>query len=88
MPIPISNPTTSQPKRLIIACDGTWQSAVSLDNHTGSPSNVAKLCRILASVGTATGKNDKVTEYQQIVYYDAGVGTGKIGDLMKAFQGK
>jgi uncharacterized protein (DUF2235 family) len=79
----ISQPCTAKPKRIIICCDGTWQSATGLDRKTGAASNVAKLCQILASAGTENGQ-----EYQQVVYYDAGVGTGAIGMVMSAIQGE
>jgi len=56
-------------KRLIICCDGTWQSA----NHgkKNIPSNIAKLSRAIA-------KFQKTRDGQtihQVVFYDAGVGT-------------
>lgn len=37
------------PKRLIICCDGTWQSSVS--GKRNIPSNVARLARAVAKVG-------------------------------------
>lgn len=44
---------------------------------------------MLASAGTAVGQDeDGVKEYQQVVYYDAGVGTGKISAIEKAIQGE
>jgi uncharacterized protein (DUF2235 family) len=79
----ISKQCTAKLKRIVICCDGTWQSATGLDRKTGAVSNVAKLCQILASAGTENG-----TEYQQVVYYDAGVGTGAIGSVMSAYQGR
>ncbi|OCL15296.1 hypothetical protein AOQ84DRAFT_384127 [Glonium stellatum] len=79
----VSESKTPQPKRIVICCDGTWQSAISLDPKQGCPSNVARLSRVLAKAGT-----DKDTkEWQQIVYYDAGVGTGEITDYEKKRQG-
>lgn len=63
------------PKRLIIACDGTWQSSVELDPKKGVPSNVTRLCRVLANSGTGKDENGNETIWQQVVYYDAGVGT-------------
>ncbi|KAJ5902255.1 hypothetical protein N7495_002783 [Penicillium taxi] len=56
-------------KRIIICCDGTWQSAVS--GKKNIPSNVTRLCRALNRVGT--DENGK--EWQQVVWYDSGVGT-------------
>ena len=57
------------PKRLVICCDGTWQSAIS--GRRSSPSNVTRLYRDLARVGEdADGK-----VWQQIVWYASGIGT-------------
>jgi len=56
-------------KRLIVCCDGTWQSS----NHglQSIPSNVAKISR---SVSKYTRDQDG-TVIHQVVFYDAGVGT-------------
>jgi len=64
-------------RRLVICCDGTWQSSVGLDQNV--PSNVTKLCRLVARVGT--DQHDLSKKFHQIVYYDSGVGTG---DLSKS----
>ncbi|KAJ5656702.1 hypothetical protein N7507_008652 [Penicillium longicatenatum] len=56
-------------KRIIICCDGTWQSAVSGQKNV--PSNVTRLCRALNHIGT----DDKGDQWQQVVWYDSGVGT-------------
>lgn len=66
----------ANPKRLIIACDGTWQSSVELDPKKGVPSNITRLCRVIASNGTGKDENGKEIVWPQIVHYDAGVGTG------------
>ncbi|NER78506.1 MAG: DUF2235 domain-containing protein, partial [Leptolyngbya sp. SIO1D8] len=50
-------------KRLIVCCDGTWQ---KLDS--AYPTNVVKLAQAIKPL-------DKMG-VQQVVYYDAGVGTG------------
>ena len=68
-------------KRIIICCDGTWQSSVSGEKHI--PSNVTRLCRHLASA--VVDKDNK--EWQQVVFYDSGVGTGALLDLEKTRQG-
>ncbi|KAK3316645.1 hypothetical protein B0H66DRAFT_300337 [Apodospora peruviana] len=68
------------PKRIIICCDGTWQSSVS--NVTNIPSNVTRLARYLTKIG----KDDKNQPWQQLVYYDAGIGTG-VSDLEAKRQG-
>lgn len=57
-------------KRLIICCDGTWQSAV--DGQESIPSNVTRLCRAIDSVGIDPVDHQP---WQQIVWYDSGVGT-------------
>lgn len=79
----VATPVDPQPKKIVICCDGTWQSATSLDPTKGVASNVARLSRVLASAGKERKKEpsdpDKV--WQQIVYYDAGIGTGDVGPL-------
>ncbi|CAI7656839.1 unnamed protein product [Penicillium glandicola] len=67
-------------KRIIICCDGTWQSAVSGEKNV--PSNVTRLCRALNSVGTDEDGN----QWQQIVWYDSGIGTTS-GPLAKKIEG-
>ncbi|EKV06469.1 Phospholipase D/Transphosphatidylase [Penicillium digitatum] len=66
-------------KRIIICCDGTWQSAVSGKKNV--PSNVTRLCRALNSVGTDEDGN----QWQQIVWYDSGIGTtsGPLGQKIE-----
>jgi hypothetical protein len=56
-------------KRIIICCDGTWQS--SSHGAQTIPSNVAKISRSIASWYI----DDNGLMAPQIVYYDAGVGT-------------
>ncbi|ETS73706.1 hypothetical protein PFICI_14652 [Pestalotiopsis fici W106-1] len=67
----MSYPVTpaSRPKRIIICCDGTWQSATSGKKNV--PSNVTRLARELDRVGVDAEGN----EWQQLVWYDSGVGT-------------
>lgn len=80
----LSTQVPPKPKRIVVCCDGTWQSATSLDPKQGCPSNVARLSRVLAKAGIdQDGK-----EWQQIVYYDAGVGTGDITEAEKKRQGR
>lgn len=71
-------------KRIIICCDGTWQSAVSGKKNV--PSNVTRLCRSLNSVGT----DENGDEWQQVVWYDSGVGTTSliVGDAIEGAIGK
>jgi uncharacterized protein (DUF2235 family) len=66
-------------KRLVICCDGTWQSSVSGKENV--PSNITKLCRLIARNGT--DQRDPSKKFHQIVYYDSGLGTG---DLSKSEQ--
>ena|SRR2546423_11511543 len=68
----------ADPKRIIIACDGTWDD----DNYgmerkdilpgskevAKSPSNVTRLSRSILPF-------DKADKKQQIVYYQAGIGS-------------
>ncbi|KAJ5777569.1 hypothetical protein N7520_000815 [Penicillium odoratum] len=63
------------PKRIIICCDGSGQSAVS--GLESIPSNVTRLCRSINPVGI--DQNDK--KWQQIVWYDSGVGTNSEGQV-------
>ncbi|KAK5656657.1 hypothetical protein OQA88_4637 [Cercophora sp. LCS_1] len=58
------------PKRIIICCDGTWQSSVT--NMINVPSNVTRIARYL----TKSAKDENGKLWQQVVYYDAGIGTG------------
>ena len=72
---------TVVPKRIIICSDGTWQSSVS--GEANIPSNVTRLCRYIAR----TGKDDVGKTWQQLVYYDSGVGTGSLNTIEKQRQG-
>ena len=64
------------PKKLIVCCDGTWMDADSgwVKGRGGSsgapqtPSNVTRIARAM--------KDQDDAHHQQIVYYQAGVGTG------------
>ncbi|KAF4974178.1 hypothetical protein FZEAL_8883 [Fusarium zealandicum] len=69
------------PKRLIVCCDGTWQSSVS--GLKNVPSNVTRLARSLARSGR--DKDGKL--WQQIVHYDAGIGTGDLAQDEQNRQG-
>ena len=55
-------------KRLIVCCDGTWNTPDQKDRGMVCPSNVVKL-RNLVELQDAIGN-------QQLPYYDKGVGTG------------
>lgn len=71
---PLETNPKSVPKRLIVCCDGTWQSS----NHATHeiPSNVAKIARAVSK----TYVNEDNLRCPQIVYYDAGVATADLFD--------
>ncbi|KAI0168356.1 hypothetical protein BJ166DRAFT_254937 [Pestalotiopsis sp. NC0098] len=69
------------PKRLIVCCDGTWQSSVS--GLKNIPSNVTRLARSIAG----SGKDANGRVWQQIVFYDSGIGTGELSKGEKDRQG-
>jgi len=64
------------PKKLIVCCDGTWMDADSgwvkgkggSSGHPQTPSNVTRIARAM--------KDQDDAHHQQIVYYQAGIGTG------------
>ncbi|MGQ0543936.1 MAG: DUF2235 domain-containing protein [Betaproteobacteria bacterium] len=60
-------------KRLILCCDGTWNSADQEKSGTPCPTNVVKL-------GYRLAKRDG--GIAQVIYYDQGVGTGNTIDRM------
>ncbi|KAL5115303.1 hypothetical protein ACEQ8H_006816 [Pleosporales sp. CAS-2024a] len=70
-------------RRLVICCDGTWQTSVGLKNNI--PSNVTKLCRLIARTGT--DQHDASKKFHQLVYYDSGVGTGDLSSSEARRQG-
>lgn len=69
------------PKRIIICCDGTWQSSVS--GLKNVPSNVTRLSRNFARAGR--DKNGNI--WQQLVHYDAGIATGELSKKEASRQG-
>jgi len=58
-------------KRLVVCCDGTWNSADLNDNFT----NVVRMARAIKPYDDRSGE-----QIPQIVYYHSGVGTGDILD--------
>lgn len=70
-------------RRLVICCDGTWQSSASFKDNV--PSNVTKLCRVISRIGT--DGHDPKKKWHQIVYYDGGVGTGNLSASEQRRQG-
>jgi uncharacterized protein (DUF2235 family) len=75
-----SSASTTMKKRLIICCDGTWQS--SNQGARSVPSNIAKISRAVSVNSVETDGS----WCPQIVYYDAGVGTA-MGWLDKTVSG-
>ncbi|KAL6712012.1 hypothetical protein ACN47E_003055 [Coniothyrium glycines] len=70
-------------RRIVICCDGTWQSSVSAKDNI--PSNVTKLCRLIARIGI--DKDDHTKKFHQLVYYDSGIGTGDLSSWEAKRQG-
>jgi uncharacterized protein (DUF2235 family) len=68
-------------RRLIVCCDGTWQSSATEKENI--PSNVTKLARLIKRIGQ--GKDGKM--WHQVVYYDGGVGTGNLSKTEGIRQG-
>jgi uncharacterized protein (DUF2235 family) len=67
-------------KRLIVCCDGTWQSS-NCASQT-SASNVTKISRAIAHASKQDG-----VEIEQVVYYQSGVGSGSLTYTGAGFQG-
>lgn len=68
-------------KRLIVGCDGTWQSADT--GLADDSSNVTNLCRALEYHTSSKAE----ASIQQIVLYQPGVGTGDLTPLQHAVSG-
>ena len=68
-------------KRIIVLCDGTWQSSVT--GLKNIPSNITRLARSIAR----SGKDASGKIWQQVAYYDEGIGTGDLTDVEKKRQG-
>ena len=62
-------------KRIVVCCDGTWNTVDQESNGTPCPTNVVRLAYHVA-------KQDKQGT-QQITYYDQGVGTGNLFDRVR-----
>ena len=60
-------------QRLVICCDGTWNTPDQKDRGVMRPSNVVKIARFVLPQAPADGA-------EQHVYYDQGVGTGDLVD--------
>jgi uncharacterized protein (DUF2235 family) len=61
-------------KRIIICSDGTWNTPDSKDHKKTKPSNVVKMQRAI--------KPKDAKGVTQVVFYDEGVGTNNILDLI------
>ena len=70
----------ANPKKIILCCDGTSQSSVS--GELSLPSNITRIARTIAKAG-----DDGKEVWQQLVYYDAGVGTGALSWIESVRQG-
>jgi len=70
------------PKKIVLCCDGTWQSSVSGKHNL--PSNITRMARTIAKAGLDKEDN---RVWQQIVYYDSGVGTGSLSAFESKRQG-
>ena len=70
-------------RRLIICCDGTWQSSTTEKRNI--PSNVTKLCRLISRYSES--KTDQNRHWHQLVYYDGGIGTGDLSEAESIRQG-
>jgi Uncharacterized alpha/beta hydrolase domain (DUF2235) len=79
-----SNKTSIIRKRIIVACDGTWQDADSdskrdypwwefwrRERHLTPASNVARLCRCISKEAL----DEKGQAVPQLVFYQSGIGT-------------
>ena len=77
--IETSTPVAS--KRIVVLCDGTWQSSVT--GFKNVPSNITRLARSIARSGK--DKDGKI--WQQVAYYDEGIGIGDLTRLEKLRQG-
>jgi uncharacterized protein (DUF2235 family) len=65
-------------KRIIICCDGTWNSPDEKDNGLPCPTNVSKIAHLISPNGNDAQNND----ISQIIYYHDGVGTGNAVDKL------
>lgn len=62
-------------RKLIVCCDGTWNETESAENGKLVATNVLKFTRALLPINPSDNSN-------QIIFYDAGVGTGNALDKL------
>ena len=72
-------------KRLIVCCDGTWQSSDKPGVKENVESNVTRLCRALKDERYVDSENQEI---QQVVYYQSGVGTDELSKLAASMAGE
>jgi uncharacterized protein (DUF2235 family) len=98
MPTPQGSDQASKVcKRIIVACDGTWQDADSdsqriypwwkfwkREHYISPASNVARLCRCISREGI----DEQGRPVHQLVFYQAGVGTSAMQRLGGGLMGK
>ncbi|GAA5852911.1 hypothetical protein JCM8547_004732 [Rhodosporidiobolus lusitaniae] len=60
-------------KRLIIGCDGTWQSAL----YQPSPSNLSNVVRLLTAINSSSAPSPNTCPIPQLKLYVSGPGTGE-----------
>lgn len=73
----LPTPTGPFPKRLIVCCDGTWNTPAQTDRGRLAPTNVVRLARALDDDFDRPGPLQAPADgYRQKVFYDQGVGTG------------
>lgn len=97
MPSADVTPARKIQKRIIVACDGTWQDADSdskkiypgwqfwrKERQATPPSNVARLCRCIAKDAV----NEEGRPVSQLVFYQAGIGTSYLQKISGGLAGK
>jgi Uncharacterized alpha/beta hydrolase domain (DUF2235) len=85
---PPGNQPTYPKRRIIVACDGTWN-ASDLDGR--ALTNVARIARCIADSDDWKGPGTSQKNFiSQIVHYQSGigVGTGKVRNGWDAFTGR
>jgi uncharacterized protein (DUF2235 family) len=70
----MSDATVPVSRRLVICCDGSWQASDKAEDTANS--NVTKFAESIAPSATL----EDGRKIPQIVYYQAGVGTGSSGN--------